>query len=165
VYLHLESDCIEVIPYDNHSQNEYTRLYFWEEKLYTLAGPEKIAEKVKAQLAECEKTPMVEMPKEEDLMADGRRQFVVSLLMSKLQLSIPDQETKIKVVEFKMTVESDMNPLLAAAPEGLKPVLVKRRRLSTTAEIEAALLEANDMELKINVKLHEAEELENLAHA
>jgi hypothetical protein len=165
VYLHLESNCVEVIPYGNHKQVEYTRLYFAEEKLYTLVGPEKIAEKVKLRLQECEnKHPTETLPKEEDLLADERRQCVVSLLMSKLQLSIPNPETKVKVVSFKMIVDAEANPELSSAPASVQPVLVKRRRLSTTEEIEAALLEANDMELKINVALTEAEQLENLAH-
>jgi hypothetical protein len=86
------------------------------------------------------------------------------LLLNKLQLKVSDPETKVKVVEFKMSVEGDANPLYASVPKEIKPVLVKRRRLSTTEEIEAALQSATEMELQINVKLHEAEELENLAH-
>lgn len=170
LFLHLEGNIIEVIPYDNHSQKEYDRLYFDENKVHTLVGPEKIVEKVKARLAECEKdcektgSDKSAMPKEEDLMADERRQFVVSFLMSKLQLSIPDAATGTKVVEFKMTVDPMTTPLFASAPASVKPVLVKRRRLSTTAEIEQALLQATDLELEINTKLQEAEQLENLAH-
>lgn len=169
VYLHLDSNCIEVIPYDNHSQTEYDRLYFNEQKLFELVGLDKIMERVKERQVEFEKerektNHHLEAPKEEDLLADERRQFVVSLLMSKLQFSIPDTTTGTKVVDCKLTVTEETDPLYKSPPDSVKPVLVKRRRLSTTAEIEAALLQATDMELEINVKLHEAEELENLAH-
>ena len=117
-------------------------------------------------LAEAEKTTHTtppDLPKEEDILADERRQFIVSLLLSKLHLSIPDSATGTKVVSFKATVAEDANPLFATIPSGVKPVLVKRRRLSTTEEIEAALLQASEMEVEINVKLHEAEDLENFA--
>lgn len=169
IYLHIESNDIEVIPYDNHKQLEYPRLYFSEEKLYHLAGPEKVAARVKLRMEDWEKENVKnankeqERPKVEDVTADERRQFVCALLMAKLQLTLVDKESKTKTVEFKMAVEADANPLLASVPD-MKPVLVKRRRLSTTEEIEAALQSASELELQVNVKLHEAEELEGLAH-
>lgn len=170
IYLHIETNDIEVIPFDHHIQKEYSRLYFSEAKLYQLAGPDKVAERVKARMAEWEEknenNPKIdeERPKVADVTADERRQFICALLLNKLQLKVSDPETKVKVVEFKMSVEGDANPLYASVPKEIKPVLVKRRRLSTTEEIEAALQSATEMELQINVKLHEAEELENLAH-
>mmetsp|Transcript_7311 Transcript_7311/g.12272 ORF Transcript_7311/g.12272 Transcript_7311/m.12272 type:complete len:256 (-) Transcript_7311:237-1004(-) len=169
IYLHIESNEIEVIPYDNHKQLEYPRLYFSEEKLYNLAGPDKVAERVKLRMEEWDKeneknaNKEQERPKVEDVTADERRQFVCALLMAKLQLTLVDKESKAKIVEFKMPVEADTDPLLTNIPD-VKPVLVKRRRLSTTEEIEAALQSASELELQVNVKLHEAEELEGLAH-
>lgn len=161
----METNEVEVIPYDHHTQTEYPRLYFAEEKLFQLAGPDKIHAKVQARMAESENDDSIkEKPLVEDVTADERRQHVCALLLSKLQVEVTDPATKAMAVRFKITVSEDVNPLLPDQPKELQPVLVNRRRLSTTEEIEAALQSASEMELKIKVKLHEAEDLENLAH-
>ena len=166
MYLHLEQNVIEIIPYDHHAQKEYDRLYFDENKLYSAVGAEKVTQAVKEimETHEKDKTPQDIRPKEEDVLADQRRQGEVSLLMSKLQLRVVDEETKTKAIICDLNIDGDANPAFPGAPQGVTPVLVKRRRLSTTEEIEAALQSASALELKVNVKLHEAEELESLAH-
>ena len=164
IYLHFESNTVEVIAYDYHSQVEYNRLYFDENILHEIAGPEDITKRAKEYHAEMEQIGR-EGLKYENVLADERRKTVASLLMSKLQLIVNDKEANTKIIEFHGNlVEGQKSPVLDHKPESVIPVLVRRRRLSSSQEIAAALNDASDMEAKINVKLQEAEHLEHMAH-
>jgi hypothetical protein len=166
IYLHLAENCVEVIGYDGHTNHTYPRLFFSLEKLLSLIGHSVVDthfEQAKLKCIDEFNNLNIPLPPDRDIRDEEIRLLVSSHILSKLQMH--EKQFQYYFPEDALTE----NPLLSKAPDSVIPVLVNRRRLSTTQEINQAInaleLSHNDIEEKRKQAEELALKVENLLDA
>lgn len=175
IYLHKLEQIVEIIAYNAHTNISYPRIYLDQNKVIDSLGGEAA---VMLHVEQTKKKLVLEIddysynlkaiPSDDVLIAEEKRLLVSSHIMSKL-IQVGD------AVEYALNAAIVMNDPNAtnsstpypvdshvhALPSTLKPVLIARRRLSTTEEISSALNDVHAMNQELEVRRKAAEELED----
>jgi hypothetical protein len=167
IYLHIAQNCLEVIAFDYHSFFEYNRLYISENAAF-----EYITEKViQNSVDEIKQNAMkigggntpVTLPPDTLLFDEERRVAVTTHILSRLNLEERINEKglpqKYIIYTFRESFDNPgaTTPFLPEAPAGVTPVLIPRRRLSSSAEIEAATTDMEGMQSALAASMQKAE--------
>lgn len=166
IYLHIAQNCLEVIAFDYHSFFEYNRLYISEDAVFEYITENVIQESVnqyKLNASRANGGLTTVLPPDKVLFDEERRVAVTTHVMSRLDLGQRTNEKgqlqKYIMYTFRENFDNPgaASPLLSEAPNGVTPVHIPRRRLSTSAEIEAATSDVYDMQSAVAESLDKAE--------
>lgn len=164
IYLHNNTDCIELIPFEGKRNAEYDRLYFSESKLVKCIGEENIHEKVSEKKKEAASQKFVRsLPPDSVLFEEEKRLAISTYLLSRIKVADEKKDLKLpgKGLDFTPDVAAD-SPLLDKVPDDVTPVFVPRRRHSTEAEIESKLKDISNLQEDIRQLSKRAEHIMNL---
>mmetsp|Transcript_9030 Transcript_9030/g.13569 ORF Transcript_9030/g.13569 Transcript_9030/m.13569 type:complete len:434 (+) Transcript_9030:35-1336(+) len=159
LFVHFEQKCIEVCAYDNSIGEEYPRIYLDDEGVYKCIGGDKVIEqRVQARTENntAEDTPVIPA---EVLQDEERRLAISSHIMSRLQLVDNARNTVIYAYVPTIVAPEEPSPLHNTKPDRLTPVLIPRRRLSSSEEIENVLRNIASLEEDLQKRTANAEEV------
>lgn len=165
IYLHIAENCLEVIAFDYHSHTEYNRIYFNETTIFEYITPGVIRSNVdsyKSQTLKAAGARTVHFPPDQVLFDEERRVAVTSHILSRLVFHETLNENGLPArhigYEYRENFDnpSGTSPLISK-PADLTPVLIPRRRLSSSAEIEAAANDVTELQLAVAASLDKAE--------
>lgn len=168
MYLHIDTKCIEVIPYDSSTTTELPRIYFNENSLISLIGRKSIDDRVSAIQKKAAGQRFKEaLPPTPVLFEEEKRIVLTSHIISHLQMRHkPESKTDIyvKALQYGQSSEDlDGNDVVyASKPEGITPVHVARRRHTSEQEIKDTMEDISNMQLDIKSMTKQAERMANL---
>eukprot|EP00602_Paraphysomonas_sp_CaronLab_P007717 CAMPEP_0185027064 /NCGR_PEP_ID=MMETSP1103-20130426/11880_1 /TAXON_ID=36769 /ORGANISM="Paraphysomonas bandaiensis, Strain Caron Lab Isolate" /LENGTH=404 /DNA_ID=CAMNT_0027560907 /DNA_START=145 /DNA_END=1359 /DNA_ORIENTATION=- len=165
LFVHFEQKCIEVCAYDNSTGEEYPRIYLKEETVYNYIGGDTAIQHRVQTRSDSRINGGLSVPPVDVLHDEERRLAISSHIMTCLQLPddilTPDGDVgknSIKYIFSPTTVAQDAgSPLLSTKPADLTPVLIPRRRLSSSEEIENVLQNIASMEQDLQKRTANAE--------
>jgi hypothetical protein len=161
MYLHIYEKCVEVIGYHTEGSQELPRLYLSEDHLVSVIG----ATNIEAKAMSRKETENVEaMAGKEHVLKlifeEEKRLLIASLLVSRLQMGTVTQNgMTTKGMVLSCSGVGETIDVLAEKPEGLVPVRIKRRRHSSSDEINASMRTLSDMQNDLKSLTASAEKL------
>lgn len=161
IYLHVISNCVEIIGHDGSLNKELNRLYVDYRKL--LLNVEQTAlDTIANKRKEITKDRFAKVAPEafEEVMLEEARQLAcVSFILGRLQL---DSTTNTLSMSVNATDKEDLVPSLAAPPVTLIPITVNRRRKTSTEEITQTIAGLQTDYADLRAATEKAEKVSNL---
>jgi len=135
IYLHVISNCVEVIGHDGNINKELNRLYIDYRKLL-LNVEQTVLESIANKRKEATKDKFAKVASvesfEEVMIEEARQLACVSFILGRVQL---DSATNALTMAVNATDTADIKPTLEQPPVTLIPITVNRRRKTSTEEI------------------------------
>jgi hypothetical protein len=102
------------------------------------------------------------IPPDEVLEEEAKRLLNSAHIMNRIQFS-KDAATSLERIDYHFTPVTEspdlLTPELEQLPEGVIPVMIARRRLSTTKEIESAFQSFNNLGAELLTSTNKAEQI------
>jgi hypothetical protein len=135
IYLHVISNCVEIIGHDGNLGKELNRIYV-DYRLLLMNVEQTVLESIANKRKEATKDKFAKVASseafEEVMLEEARQLACVSFLLGRVQL---DSATNTLSMSINATDAANIAPTLAQPPVTLIPINVNRRRKTSTEEI------------------------------
>ena len=137
IYLHVDSDCVEVIGFNSEKFKEMNRSYLSYSMLKTITESAAV-KRLEALLLEREeygyRGPTLS---EDELLAQEKEKAIVGHILNQMHL-IEAQIEDFRYIPAKGTIETE-GPELTVVPEEVSPVIITRRRHTNMDDVNKVL--------------------------